>query len=109
MSFEVARPLGDRILVRVDKSGGVERHGIYIPRGGDGLTGDVIAVGPGWKTRDGKLVPVDVKIGDKVIFIQHTGQETHINGEKLTMFREHDLIAILDVTDEPERKPEKVA
>jgi chaperonin GroES len=92
------RPLHDRVVVkRVDaetKSSG----GIIIP---DTATekpqqGEVVAVGPGGRDESGKLVPLDVKKGDKVLFGKWSGTEVKIDGKELLIMKESDIMGILD-------------
>ena len=93
-------PLGDRVLVRPkgDDSKEKTKSGIYIP---DNIQkekpgeGEVIAVGDGWYTKDGTLVPLRVKIGDQVIFSKYSYEEVKIDGEDLYILKEENIFAII--------------
>jgi len=92
------RPLHDRVIVkRIDeerKSAG----GIVIPDTAAEKPdqGEVIAVGKGKKTEDGKLVPLDVKVGDKVLFGKYSGQTVKVKGEELLVMREEDIMGVIE-------------
>src|SRR5215475_1456805 len=92
------RPLHDRVVVkRIDaeeKSAG----GIIIPDTAKEKPsqGEVIAVGPGARDETGKLVPVDVKVSDRVLFGKWSGTEVKIDGEELLIMKESDIMGVLD-------------
>jgi chaperonin GroES len=92
------RPLHDRVVVkRIDaeeKSAG----GIIIPDTAKEKPsqGEVIAVGPGARDETGKLIPVDVKVGDRVLFGKWSGTEVKIDGEELLIMKESDIMGVLD-------------
>jgi chaperonin GroES len=92
------RPLHDRVIVkRIDeerKSAG----GIVIPDTAAEKPdqGEVLAVGKGKKTEDGKLIPVDVKVGDKVLFGKYSGQTVKVKGEELLVMREEDIMGVIE-------------
>jgi chaperonin GroES len=92
------RPLHDRVVVkRIDaeeKSAG----GIIIPDTAKEKPsqGEVIAVGPGARDETGKLVPVDVKVADRVLFGKWSGTEVKIDGEELLIMKESDIMGVLD-------------
>ena len=92
------RPLHDRVVVkRVDaetKSAG----GIIIPdtAAEKPQQGEIIAVGPGARDETGKLVPLDVKKGDKVLFGKWSGTEVKIDGTDLLIMKESDVMGVLD-------------
>jgi chaperonin GroES len=101
MSWEDAmkfRPLHDRVVVkRIDaeeKSAG----GIIIPDTAKEKPsqGEVIAVGPGGRDETGKLIPIDVREGDRVLFGKWSGTEVKIDGQELLIMRESDFMGILD-------------
>ena len=91
------RPLHDRVIVkRIDeerKSAG----GIVIPDTAAEKPdqGEVLAVGPGKKNEDGKLFPVDVKVGDKILFGKYSGSTVRVDGEELLVMREEDIMAVV--------------
>ena len=93
------QPLHDRILVQPILEKEVRKSGIIIPDSAKEkpIEGRVKAVGKGKVGDDGKLVKLEVKVGDKVLFTQYSGQETKDDkGETLTILREDDIIAIID-------------
>jgi chaperonin GroES len=101
MSWEDAmkfRPLHDRVVVkRIDaeeKSAG----GIIIPDTAKEKPsqGEVIAVGPGGRDESGKLIPIDVKVGDRVLFGKWSGTEVKIDGQELLIMKESDITGIID-------------
>ncbi|MAW88230.1 MAG: co-chaperone GroES [Phyllobacteriaceae bacterium] len=93
------RPLHDRILVRrieaEDKSAG----GIIIPDTAKEKPseGEVIAVGPGARDETGKLVELDVKVGDRILFGKWSGTEVKIDGEDLLIMKESDVMGVIEV------------
>jgi chaperonin GroES len=92
------RPLHDRVVVRrieaEDKSAG----GIIIPDTAKEKPsqGEIIAVGPGGRDESGKLIPIDVREGDRVLFGKWSGTEVKIDGEELLIMKESDIMGIID-------------
>ena len=92
------RPLHDRVLVRridvEEKTAG----GIIIPDTAKEKPqqGEVIAVGPGGRNEQGQLVPLDVKVGDRVLFGKWSGTEVKIDGEELLIMKESDLLGVAE-------------
>src|SRR3954462_4610321 len=93
------RPLHDRVLVRRVESEGKTAGGIIIPDTAKEKPqeGEIVAVGPGARDEAGKLVPPDVKTGDRVLFGKWSGTEVKIDGEELIIMKESDIMGILDV------------
>ncbi len=91
------RPLHDRVIVKRLDNERTTASGIVIPESAAEKPdqGEVIAVGPGKKTDDGKVVPVDLKAGDKVLFGKYAGQAVKINGEELLVIREDEILAVV--------------
>jgi len=91
------RPLHDRVIVKRLDNERKTASGIVIPESAAEKPdqGEVIAVGPGKKTEDGKLIAVDVKAGDKVLFGKWSGTEVTLDGEELLMMKESDIMGIL--------------
>jgi chaperonin GroES len=91
------RPLHDRVIVRRIEEDQKTKGGIIIPDTAKEKPqmGEVIAAGPGKKTEDGKLVPIDVKKGDKVLFTKYAGSDIKIEGEELLIMREEDILGII--------------
>ncbi|MDI6869778.1 MAG: co-chaperone GroES [Bacillota bacterium] len=89
------KPLADRVVVKVLSQEEVTSGGIVLPDTAKEKPqeGEVVAVGPG-KYEDGKLVPMTVKVGEKVIFSKYGGTEVKIDGEEYLILRESDILAI---------------
>ena len=89
-------PLADRVVVRSLESNEQTRGGLFIPDTAKEKPqeGEILAVGPG-RFDDGKRVPMEVKVGDKVLFGKYSGTEVVIDGESLLILRESDVLAIL--------------
>ena len=92
------RPLHDRIIVERLEEETTTASGIIIPDSAKEkpMQGDVIAVGKGKVTEDGKVLPLDVKVGDKVLFGKYSGTEVKVDGEDLLVMREEDIMAVLE-------------
>ena len=90
-------PLHDRILVRRIDEGETVRGGIIIPDSAKEKPqeGEVIAVGKGKKNEDGKVFPLDVQEGDRILFGKYSGNEIKIDGEELLIMREEEVLGIL--------------
>jgi chaperonin GroES len=95
MSF---RPLHDRVLVRRIDADEKTAGGIIIPDTAKEKPqrGEVIAVGAGTRTEDGKLTPLDVKVGDEVLFGKWSGTEVKIDGEDLLIMKESDILGVIE-------------
>ena len=91
------RPLADRLVVKRTKEEEKTKGGIIIPDTAKEkpVEGTVVAVGNGKVLKDGKQRPLDVKVGDKVLFGKYTGSEVKIDGEELVMLREDDVLAVV--------------
>jgi len=92
------RPLHDRVLVKRLESDEKTKGGIIIPDTAKEkpMEGKVIAVGSGTKGEDGKIVPLDVKKGDKIIFGKWSGTEVKIDGDELLIMKESDIMGIVE-------------
>ena len=92
------RPLGDRVLVRRVEEEEKTKGGIIIPDTAKEKPqeGEVIAVGPGARDEDGKIQPLDVKDGDRILFGKWSGTEVKIDGEDLLIMKESDILGVLD-------------
>ncbi len=88
-------PLGDRILVKALPEGEVVRGGIILPDTAKEKPqeGEVVAVGPGRMTDDGKRIPLDIKAGDRVIYAKYGGTEIKEGKDELLILRESDVLA----------------
>ena len=91
------RPLHDRVLIKVLDSEEKTAGGIIIPDTAKEKPqeGEVMAVGPGSKNEDGKIAPMDVKIGDIVLFGKWSGTEVKLDGQDLLIMKESDIMGIL--------------
>ena len=92
------RPLHDRVVVRRLESEAKTAGGIIIPDTAKEKPqeGEIIAVGPGGRDENGKLVPLDVKVGDKVLFGKWSGTEVKIDGEDLLIMKESDVMGVIE-------------
>lgn len=92
------RPLHDRVLVKRLEAEEKTRGGIIIPETAKEKPqqGEVIAVGPGARGEDGKIVALDVKVGDKVLFGKWSGTEVTIEGQDLLIMKETDVMGIVE-------------
>jgi len=91
------QPLQDRILVKRFEEKEVKKGGIIIPDTAKEKPqeGEVIAVGPGKLTEDGKRLPMSLKVGDKILFGKYSGNEVRIDDEEYLIMREEDVLGIL--------------
>ena len=91
------RPLHDRVLIESLESEEKTAGGIIIPDTAKEKPqeGKVIAVGPGSKTEDGKIVPMDVKVGDRVLFGKWSGTEVKIDGKEYSIMKESDIMGVI--------------
>ena len=92
------RPLHDRVLVRRIEQEAKTTGGIIIPDTAQEkpMEGEVIAVGPGARGDDGKVQPLDVKTGDRVLFGKWSGTEIKIDGEELMIMKESDIMGLVE-------------
>ncbi|AGG72015.1 co-chaperone GroES (plasmid) [Sinorhizobium meliloti WSM1022] len=100
------RPLHDRILVRRVESEEKTKGGIIIPDTAKEKPqeGEVLAVGPGARGEQGQIQPLDVKVGDRILFGKWSGTEIKIDGEDLLIMKESDVMGIIEA-----RAAEKIA
>jgi chaperonin GroES len=91
-------PLHDRIVIRRVEEAETSRGGIIIPDSAKDKPqeGEVIAVGRGKTNDEGKVFPLDVKAGDRILFGKYAGTEIKIDGEELLIMREEEVLGILD-------------
>jgi len=92
------RPLQDRVLIRRLEGEEKTAGGIIIPDTAKEkpMEGEVVACGPGTRSEDGKLHPLDVKAGDRVLFGKWSGTEVKIDGEELVIVKESDVLGIIE-------------
>jgi chaperonin GroES len=100
------RPLYDRIVVKRIEEQETTRNGIVIPDSAQERPqeGEVIAIGHGKRLEDGKLVDLDVKVGDRVLFGKYSGSETKLDGVEFLIMREDDILGVLSVSAHPVKK-----
>jgi len=94
----IFRPLHDRVVVRRLAEEEKTKGGIIIPDTAKEKPseGAVVAVGPGARNEDGKIVPLDVKAGDRVLFGKWSGTEVRLDGEDLMVMKESDLMGVIE-------------
>jgi chaperonin GroES len=92
------RPLQDRVIVKRLEEEEKTKGGIIIPDTAKEKPqeGKVIAVGKGKVTEDGKLIPLDVKVGDKILFGKYSGTEIKVGGEEHLIMREEDILGVIE-------------
>jgi len=92
------RPLHDRVIIKRLEAETKSAGGIVIPDSATEkpIRGEVVAVGSGKILEDGKVRPVGVKAGEKVLFGKYSGTEVKVDGEELLVMREEDLMAVID-------------
>ena len=92
------RPLHDRIVVRRVEEETKTKGGIIIPDNAQEkpIQGEVIAVGPGARDESGKLVPLDIKVGDRVLFGKWSGTEVKIDSKDVLIMKESDVLGVIE-------------
>jgi len=91
------RPLHDRVLVRRVEAEEKTAGGIIIPDSAKEkpAEGEIVAVGTGTKAEDGKVTPLDVKVGDRILFGKWSGTEVKVDGEDLLIMKESDILGVI--------------
>ena len=102
------RPLHDRVVVRRVGSDEKTAGGIIIPDTAQEKPseGQIVSVGPGGRSEDGKSIAMDVQAGDRVLFGKWSGTEVSIDGEELLIMKESDIMGVIDA---PKKKAKKAA
>ena len=92
------KPLGDRVLVRAIEKKDEIRSGIIIPDTAKEKPqeGEIVAVGKGKIAEDGKLIPMDVKAGDKILYGKYSGTEVKIEGQEYLIMHQEDILGIVE-------------
>jgi chaperonin GroES len=101
------RPLYDRVVVkRVEDKETAMQGGLYIPDSAKEKPqeGEVVAIGKGKRLEDGKVVAVDVQVGDRILFGKYSGSDIKLDGEEYMIMREDEILGILDKQPVAERK-----
>lgn len=99
------RPLHDRLLVKRIEEAETIRGGIIIPDSAKEKPqeGEVVAVGKGKITEDGKVLPLDVNVGDRILFGKYSGNEIKLDGEELLILREEEVLGVLTNGAKPKK------
>jgi chaperonin GroES len=92
------RPLHDRVIVKRIEEEKKSAGGIVIPdtAAEKPEQGEILAVGKGKKDDNGKLIPIDVKVGDRVLFGKYSGQTVKVKGDELLVMREEDVLGVIE-------------
>ncbi|NJC95237.1 MAG: co-chaperone GroES [Anaerolineales bacterium] len=92
------KPLGGRVIVEPIEQEEMTAGGIILPETAKEKPqeGKILAAGPGDRDDEGKRVPMDVKVGDRVLYAKYSGTEVKVDGKKLLILRESDILAILE-------------
>lgn len=98
MAKTTFRPLHDRVVVKRIDAEAKSKGGIIIPDSAKEKPsqGQIVAVGPGGRDEAGKLIPIDLKVGDKVLFGKWSGTEVKLDGEDLLIMKESDIMGVLN-------------
>jgi len=91
------KPLGDRVVIKPAPAEEKTKGGIILPDTAKEkpVVGEILAVGPGRRTDEGKLIPLDIKVGDKVLYGKYSGTEVALNGNEVLIMREADIFGIV--------------
>ena len=100
------RPLYDRIVVKRIESTETMQGGLYIPDSAKEKPqeGEVVAVGKGKRLEDGKVVALDVQVGDKILFGKYSGSDIKLDGDEYLIMREDEVLGILDAAPKAQKK-----
>jgi chaperonin GroES len=92
------KPLGSRVVVEPNEQEEITAGGIVLPETAKEKPqkGNVLAIGPGDRDESGKRVPMDVAVGDNILFAKYSGTEIKLDGKKLLILRESDILAIIN-------------
>ena len=100
------RPLHDRVVVKRVDAEEKTKGGIFIPDTAKEKPqeGEIVAVGPGARDESGKLIALDLKVGDRVLFGKWSGTEVRIDGQDLLIMKESDVMGVVEAATQPARK-----
>src|SRR5579862_2803945 len=100
------RPLYDRVVVKRIETQEQMHGGLYIPDSAKEKPqeGEVVAVGKGKRLEDGKVIPLDVQVGDRILFGKYSGSDIKIDGEEYMIMREDEVLGILDAQPKAAKK-----
>ena len=99
-------PLADRVVVKASEDTEQMRGGLYIPDTAKEKPqeGEVVAVGKGKRLEDGKVVPLDVQAGDRILFGKYSGSDIKLDGEEYMIMREDEVLGVLDAQPKVAKK-----
>jgi chaperonin GroES len=105
------RPLSDRIVVKRIEEKETLRSGIIIPDSAQEKPqeAEVVAVGPGKRLEDGKRVPIDVNVGDRILFGKYSSSDIKVDGEEYLIMREDEILGVVEHDAKAEKQPLKKA
>ena len=91
------KPLGDRVVIKPAEAEEKTKGGIILPDTAKEkpVVGEVVAAGPGRRSDDGKVIPMEVKVGDKVLYGKYSGTEVTVDNQELLIMRESDIFAVV--------------
>ncbi|GAB4211421.1 MAG: co-chaperone GroES [Synechococcales cyanobacterium] len=97
LNASTLKPLGDRVFIKVSEQDDRTAGGIFLPDTAKEKpqVGEVVAVGPGKKTDDGKVVALDIKVGDRVLYSKYAGTEVKLGSDEYVLLAERDILAIV--------------
>jgi chaperonin GroES len=100
------RPLYDRIVVKRIEEKETMQGGLYIPDSAKETPqeGEVVAVGKGKRLEDGKVIPLDVQVGDRILFGKYSGSDIKLDNEEFLIMREDEVLGILDAQPKAAKK-----
>jgi len=92
------KPLGGRVIVEPIEQEDITAGGIILPETAKEKPqeGKILATGPGDRDEDGERIAMDVKVGDKVLYAKYSGTEVKVDGKKLLILKENDILAVID-------------
>ena len=92
------KPLGDRVLIKPSEEKEKTKGGIVLPDTAKEKPqeGEIVAVGEGRRTEDGKTIPLTLKVGDRVLYGKYSGTEITVDGEEYLIMREENVLAIIE-------------
>lgn len=91
------KPLFDKLLIKPDPAEEVSKGGILLPDNDEKpCKGVVVAAGEGYRNEDGQILPMDVKVGDHVVFGKYIGTEVEIDGEKFLIIEEENIMGVIE-------------
>jgi len=91
------KPLADRVVIKPSQAEEKTKGGLYVPDTAKEkpVVGEIVAVGPGRKADDGKLIPMELKVGDKILYGKYSGTEVTLDDEEYLIMRESDIFAVV--------------